>query len=221
MDQIQDAILLGELSLGGRLPPERELAARLGVGRSSVREALRALEALDVLTVNPGTGSESGAIVGGRGRNGLANLLSMYTVLRGVPLQDLVDIRVVLEPFDVRGAARHPELAKEQLGDVLHRMELADGPESFLELDSEFHFTLAKLSGNTIAPLLMEALRDSMKRQMLRAFNKLSDWGEEHQRLVSEHGDIAELVIAGDGESAAAAVMAHVRGFYARVLSEE
>lgn len=221
MAQIQEAILLGHLVPGSRLASERELANQLGVGRSSVREALRTLETLGALTVQPGTGPESGAIVSGHGANGLGNLLSLYTTLRQVPVRDLVELRIALEPCGARGAARDPRTAGLVLGDILAEMVRAEQPESFLQVDTDFHVSIAKLSGNSVAPLFMEALRESMNRQMLRAFQRLADWPLERGILMHEHTEIAKRIGSGDGPGAAEALVQHVRDFYGRVLSEE
>ena len=64
----------------------------------------------------------------------------------------------------------------------------------------------------------MEALREAMGREMLKAFTLLPDWMAERSRLVSEHASIASAIADGDGDAAADAVAAHIRGFYARLL---
>src|SRR5688572_15508990 len=79
--QIENAILEGRLGVGDRLPPERELAEIFQVSRPSVREALRVLETLGVLSSRRGTGADSGSIVSAGGDNGLGNLLRLHASL--------------------------------------------------------------------------------------------------------------------------------------------
>ena len=103
--QVEDAITDGRLGPGDRLPPERELAQILQVSRSSVREALRVLEAFGVLAARRGRGADAGSIVTAGEQNGLAGLLRIYSTLLKVPLSDLVELRVAIEAMTARAAA--------------------------------------------------------------------------------------------------------------------
>ena len=89
---------------------------------------------------------------------------------------------------------------------------------AFLRCDTEFHVSIAHRSGNQLAPLFMEAIRDAMARVMLAASNDLPDWPAERALLVHEHLEIATLIAAGSGDAAAAALSRHIRGFYGRWL---
>jgi DNA-binding FadR family transcriptional regulator len=129
-----------------------------------------------------------------------------------VPLSDLVEIRVALETMAARAAAGRP--TSEGLSDLVAVMETEDDRDAFHELDTEFHLMLARASGNGLAPLLMQALRGSIAQQMRAAFDEVDDWEATRRRLAREHASITEHVMAGDGEAAASAVAAHIRGFY-------
>src|SRR5919202_2638933 len=117
--QVEEAIAAGRLQPGDRLPPERELAAQLQVSRASVREAMRVLEAFGVVAPRRGRGADAGSVVTSGGRNGLAGLLRIYSLLNKVPLSDLVDLRVALESMTAREAALR--------GDAGRLSELAAG----------------------------------------------------------------------------------------------
>ena len=217
--QIEREVLEGRLAIGDRLPPERELAERLQVSRSSVREALRVLEAFGVLRARRGAGADSGSILAVQGTIGLAAVLRLYTSLQRIPLRDLVEIRHEIEKLAARSAA---ELAGreqvEQLDALVAQMQGATELEDFLQCDTEFHVAIARMSGNSLAPLLMEALREAMAREMLKAFRALTDWPGERKTLIAEHAEVAAKVAAGDGAGAALAVSRHITGFYGRVL---
>ena len=218
--QVQQAILDGYLSSGDQLPAERELAETFNVSRSALREALRVLEAMGALTARRGVGPQSGTVVGGSADNPLSTLLLLFVRLQNVPLVDLVETREALEVLNARRAAAGatPDRAV-GLHRVVAAMEAATDFDSFHTLDTDFHVAVARVSGNSLSPLLMEALREAMGREMLKAFPVLPDWTVERSRLVSEHASIATAIGEGDGDAAAAAVSAHIHGFYTRFLA--
>jgi GntR family transcriptional repressor for pyruvate dehydrogenase complex len=217
--QIQQAILDGHLGSGDQLPSERDLAETFNVSRSALREALRVLEAMGALTARRGVGPQSGTVVGGSTENPLSTLLLLFVRLRNVPLLDLVETREALEMLNARRAAAEPAPDRAaELRRLVGAMEKATDFYTFHRLDTDFHVAVATLSGNSLSPLLMEALREAMGREMLKAFPALPDWTAERSRLVSEHASIASAIAGGDGDSAATAVVAHIRGFYTRLL---
>ena len=223
--QIENAIYEGRLTVGDRLPPERELAEILQVSRASVREALRVLEAFGVLSARRGTGADSGSIVSAQNDSPLSGLLRLYASLLQMPLIDLLDVREALEMLTARRAAERasPEYI-ERLRGIVQSMRDSREPEGFLTLDTEFHVTLARASGNSVAPLIMGALRDAIARQMLAAFQALEesgDWTSERSWLVREHAHLLDAVESKDPDAAADAFQHHVRDFYKRVLADQ
>ena len=220
--QVENAILEGRLKVGDRLPPERELAEIFNVSRASVREALRVLEAFGVLSARRGTGAESGSIVSAQNESPLSGLLRLYASLLQMPITDLLDVREALEMLTARQAAERAGAEDiERLGGFIESMRRAK-PEEFLALDTQFHLTLARASGNSVAPLILGAVRDAIARQMLLAFQGLEEagrWNAERAFLVKEHAQLVEMIAAHDPEAAARAFSHHVHAFYTRVLS--
>src|SRR5919107_5167056 len=208
--QVEEAIAAGRLRPGDRLPPERELAGQLQVSRASVREALRVLEAFGVIAARRGRGADAGSVVTTGGQNGLAGLLRIYSLLNRVPLRDLVDLRVAVESLTAREAALRRD--GERLIELAARIERVEDRDAFLQLDTEFHVELARASGNALAPLLMEALRETIARQMRAAFDEVEDWEATRHRIASDHEALATAVAKGECERAAIAVEAHIRG---------
>jgi DNA-binding FadR family transcriptional regulator len=92
--KILEQIRSGQLETGDRLPPERELAAHIGVGRSAVREALRSLEVAGVVSVRRGTGG--GAFVRESGSDGIEASIRSMLILGRLPLEALLDVRASL-----------------------------------------------------------------------------------------------------------------------------
>ncbi|KAA9162626.1 FadR family transcriptional regulator [Amycolatopsis acidicola] len=214
--QIQEKILGGELTVGAKLPSERELVEALGVSRSSVREALRALEAMGIIEAQGGSGRDSGSVISGRSTEALGNLLRLHVVLAGISLEELVDIRVQLERHAVSGAAEHrSEEDIEHLRSVVGSMrpEQVSSTE-FNELDTEFHVSIARASSNGLVVTLMQALRDAVKAEMVRAFTAIEDWRAVGDKLVAEHGAIVDAIEARHGKKGADLVERHIRTFY-------
>lgn len=221
--QIENAIYEGRLTVGDRLPPERELAEIFQVSRSSVREALRVLEAFGVLSSRRGTGADSGSILSAQHESPLSGLLRLYASLLQMPLLDLLDVREAIEMLTARRAAERasPEDI-ERLTGIIDSMHSSRTPEGFLTLDTEFHVTMARTSGNSVAPLLMGALRDAIAHQMLGAFKALEesgDWDSERAWLIREHAELLKTVASKDPDAAAHAFGRHVHDFYQRVLA--
>jgi DNA-binding FadR family transcriptional regulator len=131
--RVESDLVEGRLGPGDHLPPERALAAELGVGRSSVREGLRVLEVLGLISTSTGSGPQSGAVIVARPTGGLAALIRLQVAAQGFAVPDVVKTRVVLEcavaaelATAVR-AGRQPELGTaEELLDAMDA--LAEGP---------------------------------------------------------------------------------------------
>jgi GntR family transcriptional regulator, transcriptional repressor for pyruvate dehydrogenase complex len=217
--QIEEAIAAGQLQAGDRLPSERELAEIFEVSRNSVREALRILEAFGVIAARQGRGPDAGSVITAVERNGLPGMLRLYATVLRIPLHDLVDIRVALEAMNARAAAAHGDA--EHLAELARNMAPEHDKDRFLALDTEFHVAIARASGNSLAPLLMEALRESIGRAMRTGFDTLDDWEGTRDRVAAEHAEIAAVIAGGDGDAAADAVERHVRNFYRLLLEDQ
>jgi GntR family transcriptional regulator, transcriptional repressor for pyruvate dehydrogenase complex len=210
--QVEQAIAEGRIGPGDRLPPERVLATQLQVSRASVREALRVLEAFGVLSSRQGRGADAGSTVTQGDQNGLAGLLRIYTLLMKVPLSDLVDLRVAIEAMTARAAAERR--AGDKLAALAAEIAGVEDRDRFLDLDTGFHVELARASGNALAPLLMEALRETIADRMRVAFRAAPDWAATRARIAADHAALAAAVAAGDADGAARTVTDHIRGFY-------
>jgi DNA-binding FadR family transcriptional regulator len=214
--QIEQKILDGSLRAGERLPSERDLVTALGVSRTSVREALRALEAMGVIEAHTGSGRDAGSIITGRSTAALTNLLRLHLALARISLADLVETRVQLEGSAARAAAGARTAADlEQLAGLVEAMRSREleHPE-FNALDTEFHVSVARISGNALAADLMQALRGAVESEMAAAFARLDEWRGVADILVHEHEDMVRAIEKGDGDLAAQLVTEHIRRFY-------
>ena len=220
VDRIEEQILSGALRVGDRLPAERDLASMLGVSRAAVREAIRSLEAQGVLTSAVGVGRDGGTTISSLPSQALTRFLRLHVALANFPMPDVIEARVMLERGSVRLASRHanPEQLA-QLRALMEAMAAEELPrEQFNELDSEFHIALAQAGGNTLVADMTTAIRASMRDPILGAFHRSGDWPTLVATLDRGHRDILAAVEAGDGDTAAAAVEAHIREAYDLLL---
>lgn len=103
--QIERRIVDDGLTAGDRLPGERQLAEQLQVGRSSVREALRVLESLGVVSSQAGRGPDAGAVLTARPGSALTDLLRLHLGLASLELREVVDTRLMIERWAAARAA--------------------------------------------------------------------------------------------------------------------
>src|SRR3954462_7459813 len=140
--QLTSFLAAGHFQPGSRLPPERQLAESLGVGRSAVREALAALELLGIVSVRPG----SGTYLKGSVSELLPQTLSWGLWLGEPKTVELIQVRQVLEVQVARLAA---ELASDEQRDAIDATlvtmrEHRDDFRVFVEADMRFHQVIAE-----------------------------------------------------------------------------
>jgi DNA-binding FadR family transcriptional regulator len=217
LGQLQEMILRGELRPGDRLPNERAFAQQLGVGRPSLREALRVLEALEVVEVRPGLGAASGAIVTEGIGSALPVLLSMHMALGRFRADELSESRLVLEVWAVRAAAEkrsHEQLRR--IGEILAELESHESDrDSYLAIDARYHLAIADAAGNALLSHLMEGLRAPMVQHMNQQVGVWDDWNAVIAWAAPDHRALYVAITNQDPE-AAEAVMRHHLAFYSQ-----
>ncbi|MDX2376893.1 FadR family transcriptional regulator [Microbacterium sp. LRZ72] len=215
LEHIEAGLIDGRFTPGDRLPPERELATTLGVGRSSVREALRVLEVLGLVRTGTGSGPAAGAIIIATPHGGMAALLRLQVAAQGFPLGDIVQTRLLLEGGVVDSLARAGDADLAPAVAVLDAMERDDlTAAEFLALDAQFHLTLAEASGNIVVAAVMAGLRSSIEDYVREGAERITDWAGTAARLRQEHRRILTAVREGDPEGARARIQAHITGYY-------
>lgn len=217
LDRIEADLFAGRLSPGDRLPGERELATTMGVGRSSVREALRVLEVMGVVRTAVGSGPSSGAMIVSAPAGGLAALLRLQTAAQAFDFADIVSTRRVLEASVARDlAAREVDLAPaEALLDAMARPGLTSG--EFLVLDQDFHRALAEAAGNAVTSTVMSGLRGAIEAYVTAGAATIPDWEATARRLSVEHASVLEAIRNRDPDGAADRIERHIDGYYAQM----
>ena len=216
LEKIENDLLEGRLGPGDRLPAERELAGSLGVGRSSVREALRVLEVMGLIRTGTGSGPASGAIIVAAPTGGMQALLRLQVAAQGFPLHDVVRTRLALEEAVVDTLARDPDRSIRESLRVMAAMAATDlTPGEFLALDAQLHLSLAEASGNVVISAMMAGLRTSIESYVRRGADNIDDWDATAARLRDEHAEILAAVDDGDPARARRLVNEHISGYYA------
>ncbi|WP_309065413.1 FadR/GntR family transcriptional regulator [Microbacterium sp.] len=215
LERVERDLLDGVLGPGDRLPSERDLAADLGVGRSSVREALRVLEVMGLIRTATGSGPQAGAIVIATPTGGMSALLRLQVAAQGFPLGDVVRTRLVLEDAVAADLAGNPQSDLAAAHDVLHAMDdAALTAAEFLALDAQLHLSLSEATGNTVIAAMMAGLRTSIESYVLEGAARIEDWAAMADRLRAEHRAIVDAIGQGRADAARDLVRRHITGYY-------
>ena len=224
LQRIEGDLIAGRLLPGDHLPAERALAADLGVGRSSVREALRVLEVLGLIRTQTGSGPQSGAIIVARPSGGMSALMRLQVAAQGFITSDVVKTRLVLESAVVTELATSPSADLTRATEILDAMdsqtaagaltETALTEAEFLALDAAFHLALAEASGNEVIASMMAGLRHSIESYVVAGSANLPSWETTSARLRAEHREIVAAITAGDPALASTRVHDHIEAYY-------
>ena len=203
--QIVDLIARHVLKPGERLPAERELCKRFGVGRTSLREALRSLAVMGILEGRVGEGT----YVCRNSSKYLERTLQWGLLLDAKKVQDLVETRLMLESQNAFLAARRATAEDlRDIGATLDAMaaalELAD---EFLEVDLLFHLTIARATQNTILANLLSTTRGYLQEWVKGSLGKSA---ERAQLSLREHRAVFAALEARQAEEARRAMNRHI-----------
>jgi GntR family transcriptional repressor for pyruvate dehydrogenase complex len=207
VEHIRDLIETGRLTPGQRLPGERELSERLNVSRASVREALRALEAMGLIEVRPGTG----AFVKDPSSDVLRAPLKPWLASHRDAIMELFEVRELVEPgaAALAAARRTPALLAE-LADTLEAMEKAITTDDLVAAclaDADFHHTIIEATGNRF---LLELL-DGVARQLEEGRKASLRIPGQPARALAGHRAIAAAIARGDPIAARDSMEVHLR----------
>ena len=210
MEQIIDLISRDVLKPGERLPAERELCKTFGVGRTSLREALRSLAVMGILDGRVGEGT----FVCNNNRKHLEKVLQWGFLLDRKKVQDLVETRLTLESqtaFLAAQRATTDDLA--EIERALAGMEGAVGePDSFLEFDLHFHLLIAQATQNSILASLLGTTRAYLQEWIKGSLAQPTAPGKgERARLsLNQHGRILSALQKRRPEEAREEMSAHI-----------
>jgi GntR family transcriptional regulator, transcriptional repressor for pyruvate dehydrogenase complex len=202
IERLREQITTGAWPVGTRLPSEATLAAELGVGRSTIREAIRALASTGMVESRQGAGTFVRAAAAAEG--------SLETRLRRAALLDVYEVRHALELQAARLAATRrdaDDLARLQSTLDRRQAALAVAKDAtFVEADLGFHQAVVDAAHNPILTELFASFTSALREAMFDIFADR----ELQLDATPAHLDLAAAIRAGDPEAASAATSAHL-----------
>jgi len=205
VDRIVSLIASGELKRGDKLPPERVMMKQLGVGRSSLREAIESLSLMGVLTRHPGSGTH----VSVSGEEFLAKPLSWGIPLGRGRLQELIEARRILEEAITALAAE--KASEAEIAEIRHYLaEMKANHRNrrkVIKADLSFHIAMAKASHNTVLLGFITQIRNLLRSWIDKALLVPG----VYDSTVEEHSEILSAIEAHDVEGARLALRSHLK----------
>jgi GntR family transcriptional repressor for pyruvate dehydrogenase complex len=207
IEAIKAMITRGELKPGDRLPREADLAERLGLSRSSLREAVKALTLIRVLTVRRGDGTYVTSLDPGMLMDAMSFMVDFHqddTVLQ------FLEVRRLLEPPATGMAAiSMPDDEITALGALLDSLPANPDVEVLVANDMEFHGRIAAATGNPLLCSMLETV--SSRTQHARAWRGLT---QDHavERTLEEHYAIHRAIARRDPDAARSWATVHIAG---------
>jgi GntR family transcriptional repressor for pyruvate dehydrogenase complex len=202
--QIEARIINGSLKPGDMLPPERVMTEQFGVSRTVIREAIKALELHGLLKVQHGRG----VMVVKLSADSVTDPMVRYVKIQQSPIWALHELRSILEVEIARLAAeRCNEEDVERLEEIVRQMSAkVDSPAEYVELDLEFHLTIARAAHNQLFLLVLEPFMSQM-----REARRLGATVPHAARQTFEHHrQIVEAIKNGDGSEARRVMQMHL-----------
>ena len=211
---IRQMILAGELPPGHRFPNEPQFCALLGVGRSTLREAYRSLEAMGCITR-----SRRGTEVADAGR--IEAALPFPTAVAMADFQDVMEFRLIVETEIAALAAMRATAADlERLRDCLQEMETQVGhPWPFSLADTRFHLEAAAASHNRFLLQLLRSVQDWYNMLILHAVEKEPE--SAYQAALDAHREVYARILSRDADAARACMHARLLERYRHRMAVE
>lgn len=227
-DQLAEKIRAGEFAPGDRLPSERELAERLRVSRSSVREALIALEIAGLVEVRVGSGvfvmGPASPDIGPAGIRRYDGQGESPIRLASVNENDmspfeLLEVRLVLEPECAALAARHADDA--QIAAILQVQRIMSGDSAPNAYDRQFHEAIGAASGNAALAAALSYVWDLAEASpVFRRLDQHFVTSHVWELALAEHERLCAAIAERDDIRARHAMTAHILGIMDRLRED-
>ncbi|TCP50885.1 DNA-binding FadR family transcriptional regulator [Tamaricihabitans halophyticus] len=225
VEQIEHAVLSGELSPGQRLPSERDLMSQFGVSRSTVREALRVLQSSELVRSRPG--DPRGPEVLPASPGGLHKSMRRLTRAGELGLAELLQFRMLLEGSAYLLAAQLRTAQQlTEMSDALHEMSVVldeDAPDyrQFSQADIAFHDSVARSTANPLIVVCSEVVRDVVLELITDKLANAADRLALMHRSLAHHTEVFEAISAGEGELACRLGRRALYDYYAEYVPTE
>ncbi|PLW76295.1 FadR/GntR family transcriptional regulator [Cohaesibacter celericrescens] len=210
VNQIETMIVDGVLKEGHQLPSERDLALMMQVSRPKIREALQLLEERGLVTVRHGEGAFIASLTGSAMSPALLELYARH----GETFYDYLEYRREQEAFAARLAAfRATPADKQRIADIMEALQHsweANDQDASLQADFNFHTAITDASQNSTLIHMMASIYDLTKSRIFYNRTFLLSIDGSGKRLLEQHLEIGNAVLAGDAERADHAARSHL-----------
>lgn len=214
IEQVRNMIIDGTLKKGDKLPTERDLAAQLNVSRTSVREALRALEVIGLVESRQGEGN----FIRENFQDSLFEPLSMMFLLEESKPKDILELRRIVEVETAALSAQ--KITNEDIISIMGlvaKMKNTLNEDTNAELDKEFHYKIAKSSGNLLVVSILNVISTLMDSFIKDARGIILSNKDNFQKLNKQHEDIFNALSSHDPNAASSSMRRHfdfVEGYF-------
>lgn len=205
VDHILDQIMQGKLRKGERLPTERQMAESMNISRSSVREALKALEAMGIANSIQG----SGTYITDQPEDSINKSLCALFALTDGTLDNILQLRILLESEACRDIVHNCSNAKLAVLRALASYDYTLPVAQQAPLDARFHRALVSYSQNTMVKYLyntLSTLMDLYRCQVLTATNRLA----QNELTLTQHLELCAALERRSADGAAEVVRTHL-----------
>ncbi|WP_336650909.1 MULTISPECIES: FadR/GntR family transcriptional regulator [unclassified Leucobacter] len=206
-DMILERVRAGEWPLGSKLPGENTLGPQLGVGRSTVREAIRRLAGQGVLTTRQGAGVFVAALDVVEDWEGL---------LRRADIVEVIEARTAIEAEAAFLAAERRTAADlRAMRRTLSERDIAVGIEAHVDADAGFHRAVIVAAHNAVLLEMFDRFVPRIREAMIAMLRIRGDYGDPHDQ--NAHAVIVTAIEAQDASAAASLARDHLRSLRAAV----
>ncbi|MEG0942006.1 MAG: FadR/GntR family transcriptional regulator [Angelakisella sp.] len=205
--QLKQNIRTGKLKKGDYLPSEREWAATLGVSRTTLREAIKAMELVGLLGCVQGSGNYIPTDLS----HALSEPVSVMFMLENGTAQQVVEFRQAIEIASVRKLAKMvtPEQLL-QLEDLMTGMSRETDPGLLAHMDQQFHRLTVELTGNPLIISMMNAAEGLIEKQIYDVRSLIMRDETTVAQMKAQHSRLMDAIRAHNAEEATAAVIDHL-----------
>ncbi|SEO54559.1 FadR/GntR family transcriptional regulator [Trujillonella endophytica] len=204
--EIVHEIVSRKLPPGTLLSSEAQMLEDYGVGRGSLREALRILEVHGLITMKPGR--NGGPMVIEVGSRDYGRMSSLFFHIGGVTFRQLVEARLSLEPMMARLAAERR--GQELVGTIVDpETAHVDDDAAYFDATKDFHLTVAAMSGNPVLNLISASLEGIFRDQV----NGLLSPADDRRHVLEVHTAIADAISSGDADAAEKLMREHMQEY--------
>lgn len=225
VEQIEQAVISGELQVGDRLPGERKLVETFSVSRSTVREAMRVLHATGLVDSRPG--DPRGPVVMPFTAEVLDGPLQRMASQAGTTRVELLQFRFIIDgEAALLAAAHHDDEAIAEIArvtDEIHRLLESGqvGPEAFGPWLKRFHQAIRAAAKNRLIEVSGAALSDALTHIAQSRLNEPGDRQRVVQQSAKDAGRLLEAIRQGDPTESRRLMTGNIFRYYEQVLTDE